>query len=210
MNEPLPFNEPPSFKDNADFIDAALIALAARSRRLGLARDCHHAQQGGPDDQPCRSALDRLADLTGQEVRLKVELDARLKAHRADPGARQLGLDRLTMTHDLGDDERTILLAAFCFALSEDLSNHTFDDVGSGFGGNGSVEFYCRLLEAVSTRERLRARRHFQPDGRLMKAGLITIDWMRNIDPQPEDLLWCRVRITQKGFDAMSGPTLVS
>ncbi len=191
------------FADDAEFIDAAITVLGTRARRLALARDCWKAQQGGADDQPCPSALDKLAALITREEDQKTELDGRLAAHRADSNAHQLGLDRLAMTLDA--DETMVLVAAFCCAVSEDAATFAFEDLGTGFGGNGSVEFYLRLLGADSTGDRLRARQHFQADGRLVKAGLISIDTMRNTDMQPEDLLWCRVRITQAGFDAVSG-----
>ncbi len=191
------------FTNDFAFIDVAIAALGARARRLAHARDCRQAQQGGPDDQPCQTALDRLAALTAHEEAMKADLDARLAAHRSDPAARQLALDGLTAAHELSEDERTILLTSFCFALSEDLSNFAFADVGTGYGGNGSVEFYCRLLGADSTADRVRVRNLLQPESRVVRAGLIRIETMRNRDFQPEDLLWCRVEITQAGFDAM-------
>lgn len=193
------------FADDAEFIDANFNLFATRSRRLAAARECWKAQQGGPDDQPCQSALDRLAALTAREERLQAELDRRLSAHRADPNARQLGLDKLAMTHDLGEAERVILMAATCFAVSEEAASFAFDEIGTGYGGTGSVEFYCRLLGADSTGDRLRARKHFLPAGRLIRSGLVSIDTMRNTDLQPEDLLWCRVRITQVAFDIIVG-----
>ena len=203
MSQPTP--QP--FANDFEFLDSAFTALGARARRLAHARDCRQAQQGGPDDQPCQTALDRLAALTAHEEALKADLDAQLAAHRSDPTARQLALDGLVATHDLSEDERTILLTSFCFALSEDLSNFAFSDVGTGYGGNGSVEFYCRLLGADNTADRVRARSLFLPDSRVIKTGLVRIEAMRNKDFQPEDLLWCRVEITQAGFDAVGGAT---
>ncbi len=203
----------PQVLTDASYIDEALNVLAVRARRLALARECRHAQQGGPDDQPCQSALDRLTALDAREKGLKAELDARLDAHRADPSAQQLGLHRLGMTLDLNEEEMMVLVTAFCFALSEDMASFVFDDMASGFGGSGSVEFYCRLLQGDSTADRLRVRRYFLPTGRLVAAGLIAIDKMRNADFQPEDLLWCRVRLTDLGFGALVGvgpvPTMV-
>ena len=191
------------FTNDFAFTDVAIAVLGARARRLAHARDCHKAQQGGPDDQPCQTALARLAALTAHEEVLKADLDSRLAAHRSDPAARQLALDGIVAAHKLAEEERTILLTSFCFALSEDLSNFAFGDVGTGYGGNGSVEFYCRLLGAENSADRVRARNLFQPESRLIRAGLIRIETMRNRDLQPEDLLWCRVEITQAGFDAM-------
>lgn len=139
------------FTDDAEQIDAAITVLGTRARRLALARDCWKAQQGGADDQPYSLALDKLAALITREEDQKTELDGRVAAQRADQNAHQLGLDRLAMALDLGDAEGTLLLAATCFAISEDAATLAFDEIGTGFGGNGSVEFYLRLIGADST-----------------------------------------------------------
>lgn len=203
------------FENDADFLDTMWELFATRSRRLAATKERRDAEQdvaqefrrgrGGGRVGDGDDVVDRFAALTAREERQQAQLDARLAAHRADPSAQPLGLDRLAEAHDLNEDERTVLLAAYCVALSEDLASYCFDALGTGFAGLGSPEFVMRLTGATSTADRVRARSLFLETGKLVRSGLVTVDYRRNDDPQPEDLLWSRVRITQSAFDAVSG-----
>jgi len=193
------------FSSNFDYLDAAHAYLAARSRRLGMDRSRRVAALDALDDEPCFSTIERYNAITEREQTTKTELVARLAAHRADKTAIPLAIDRLAHTLDLSEDERLVLSAATWFAVSEDGANVAFADLGTGYGGDGSVEFYLRLLACNDAESRVRARRVFAPEGALVRAGLLHIDFMRNDEPQPADLLWSRVVLTHKGFEAMTG-----
>lgn len=204
------------FENDAEFLDALWTVFSTRARRLALARQRRQADDDEAAEWPRRKGrrhrpddedddLERLAMLTAREERQASDIEARLKAHRADPTARPLGLDRLAMAHDLGEQERDVLALATCFALSEDLAEFVCTDLGTGFSGNGSVEFYSRFLGCDSTEDRVRVRRIFAPSAPLLKAGLVTLDRMRSESSEPEDLLWCRPRITQAAFETIVG-----
>ncbi|GMV42248.1 MAG: hypothetical protein AMXMBFR64_39640 [Myxococcales bacterium] len=207
---------PEPFGSDAEYLDALWALFSTRARRLALARQRRQADDDAASEWPRRQGrrhrpddedddLERLAMLTAREERQASDIEGRLRAHRADPKARRLGLDRLAMAHDLGEQERNVLALATCFALSEDLAEFVCADLGTGFSGNGSVEFYSRFLGCDSTEDRVRIRRIFSPSAPLVKAGLITLDRMRNESLEPEDLLWCRPRITQSAFDTIVG-----
>ena len=128
-----------------------------------------------------------------------------MAAHRADRTLRPLGIDRLAAQHKLTDEEQIVLLTVYCVALSEDPAAFCFDALGSGMVGIGSPEFWLRFLEATSTADRVRCRSIFAANGRLLKSGLVHLDYRRAGDLMPEDLLWARVQITQGAFDIISG-----
>jgi hypothetical protein len=163
-------------------------------------RSQREAEPGLDDD-----LLRRLEMFRAREDRQRDALRTRLKEHRAEPGARMLGVDRLAETHDLGEEARMVLLSCFCSAVSEELAEAVHGDLGVGMYGSQSVEGLLRLLDAQSIANQVRLRRHFATDAPLVKAGLILIDHYRSDPTAPEDLLACRVRITQAAWDVLVG-----
>jgi len=103
-----------------------------------------------------------------------------------------------------------VLLSCFCSAVSEELAEAVHGDLGVGMYGSQSAEGLLRLLDAQSVADRVRLRRLFGPEAPLVKAGLILIDHYRSDPTAPEDLLGCRVRITQAAFDVLVGGQVVT
>ncbi len=208
-------NEP--FTD-ATMLDLAFAWLTTRARRLTLEREIRDAARGDtgavyricdrprstvPEDE----AAERLAALRAREDQQHAELHARREAHRAEPTARPLGLDRLVLTHELGEAEEVVILAAVCGAISEETCNVLFGDLGVGFYGSMTVEGMSRLLDAQATTDRLRVRRLLAPDAPLVKAGLIVIDQFTREPLYPDDFLGGRIRVTEPTFWTLVGGT---
>jgi hypothetical protein len=201
---------------DAAMLDCAFAWLTSRARRLTLEREirdaarndtgavyrlCDHPRTTVPDDD----AAERLTALRALEEQQHGELHARREAHRADRTARPLGLDRLVLTHELGEDEEMILLTVVCGAISEEMSNILYGDLAVGFYGNATLEGVSRMLDARTTADRLRVRRLLAPDAPLVKGEMIVVDLMTNRPSFPDDLLGARLRITEQAFATLVG-----
>ncbi len=210
-------NEP--FKNDAEMLDLAFAWLTTRARRLTLEREIRDAARNDtgavfrlsdrpritvPEDE----AAERLKALRALEDQRHGELHARREAHRADTTARPLGLDRLALTHELGEDEEMILLTVVCGAISEEMSNILYGDLAVGFYGNATLEGVSRMLDAQTTADRLRVRRMLRDDAPLVKGGVIVLDLMTNRPAFPDDLLGGRLRITEQAFATLVGEVI--
>ncbi len=207
-------NEP--FKNDAEMLDLAFAWLTSRARRLTLEREirdaarndtgavfriCNRPRSTVPEDE----AAERLAALRAREERQHGELHARREAHRADRTARPLGLDRLVLTHELGEDEEMILLTVVCGAISEEMSNVLYGDLCVGFYGQATLEGASRMADAQTTADRLRVRRMLAPDAPLVRGGMVVLDLMTNRPTFPDDLLGARLRITTEAYCTVVG-----
>ena len=178
------------FKNDAEMLDCAFAWLTTRARRLTLEREtrdaarndtgavyriCDRPRNAAPEDE----AAERLEALRVLEDQQHGELHARREAHRADPTARPLGLDRLALTNELGEDEEMILLTVVCGAISEEMANVLYGDLAVGFYGNATLEGVSRMLDAQTTADRLRVRRMLRDDAPLVKGGVAVISASR-------------------------------
>ena len=197
-------------------LDLAFTWLTTRARRLTLEREIRDAARNDagavyrlcdrrPSTEPEDEAAERLVALRDLEDQQHGELHARREAHRADRTARPLGLDRLVLTHELGEDEEMILLTVVCGAISEDMANVLYGDLCVGYFGNATLEGVSRMLDAQTTADRLRVRRMLGPDAPLVKGGMIVLDLMTNRPTFPDDLLGARLRITEQAFCTLVG-----
>lgn len=210
MSEPRPFNS------DAEMLDLAFEWLTTRARRLTLEgeirdatrnetgavyRHCNGRRNREPDDD----AAERAAALRALEEKQQGDLHARREAHRADRAARPLGLDRIALANELGEDEEIIVLAALCGAISEKMSSILYGDLAVGYFGNATLEGVSRLLDATTTADWLRVRRMLRDDAPLVKGGVIVVDLMTNRPSFPDDLLGARLRIPEPAFCTLVG-----
>ncbi len=207
-----------AFQTDAEMLDCQFEWLTTRARRLTLQREIRNAGRGDADAvyRVCepRPAFDtddltpeRVASLRALEERQQGELHDRLVAHRADPSVRTLGLDRLVLTHDLGEAEEIIVLTALCGAISEEKCAELFGDLAVGYCGNMTVEGVSRLLDAQTTADRLRVRRLLAADAPLVKGGVVVIDHFTREPLYPDDFLGARIRVTEPIFLILVGGT---
>ena len=203
---------------NESFLDSAFGLLAIRVKRISAERELYEAEMRERGDPNTVGRTHRVADedaarratmLREVEEEQRQMLDARLEAHRADPDAPTLGIDRLTQKHGLSPDERMVLLSALSYAVSEQMSEDIHGDLGVGMYGSATVEGLMRLLDAKTVGDRLRARRIFAPAAPLVKGGLIVLDFYRG-GAHPEDVIGARTKISDTAFDVLvgNGPAL--
>ena len=201
------------FANDAEFLDQAFDLLAVRVQRISASRELREAEMRMRGDPNTVGRSHRVADedaarraamLTVLEAEQQQVLDARLEAHRADPDAPVLGIDRLADKHGLSADERMVLLSASSFAVSEQMSEDIHGNLALGMYGSQSIEGLMRLLDAQTVGDRLRARRIFAPTAPLVRGGLIILDYQGR-EAQPEDLIGARVQITRGAFDVLVG-----
>jgi hypothetical protein len=204
------------FADDAELLDSAFEWLTIMARRLTLERDARDAARDDADAayrlclgrrrrEPDADTPDRLAALKALEEHLQEEFSGRRQATRADPSRRPLGLDQVTDIHDLSEFEEIVLLTATCAAISEDVANVLWGDLGVGFYGNQTLEGLSRMADAQTTAERLRVRRLLSAEGRLVKSGLLAIDFLTNRPAFPDDFLGARIRLTENGLRVLTG-----
>jgi hypothetical protein len=202
----MPVPEP--FADDDEYLSEHLDYLASRVQRLAAAKELREIvrrEPSGPQPGIDDDLLRRLEMFQAREDRQRDDLNARLQAHRADPGARKLGIDRLAEAHALQEEACMVLLSCFCSAMSEEKAEAVHGDLGVGMYGSRSVEGLLRLLDAQSIADRVRLRRLFSPEAPLVKAGLVLIDHYRSDPTAPEHLLGCRVVLSQAAWEILVG-----
>ena len=205
-----PFEDDAAYLDMYfnDYLGSRAQRLAAERELRGILREAEGSTRGQDDD-----LMNRIGALRAREERNHEVLHARVEAHRADPAARPLGIDRLSQKFhlDLDPDAEMVLMSALCAALSEEMFEAVHSDLGTGMYGSQCIEGLLRLLDAKSVGDRIRLRRVFAAaDAPLIRCGLIVLDALRNDEILPEDLLGARVRLTQVAFDILvgEGPSL--
>jgi len=189
------------FKDDPEFLDAAITALHAKCRRIVAEKELGEATK---EDRPGVEERRQAAVLARQrEEAVRQALDARLALHRAEGGF-TLGIDRLRQEADLNEEQVEIVIACFVCAISEDLSASVFEDLDFALYISMSVEGACRVLEASTVADRLRVRRYFEDGGALLRHGFVKLDGRRDPDV-PEDLNGVYVKLTERAFQTLVG-----
>ena len=212
---PHPNHQP--FSDNASFLEAELEALRLRLARseceqaLGEAIDT--AIDG--DESPRRGGSIRdlrakAAGLRAREVAARSEIEARLATHHRTPSAPVLGLEALSAEHDLSPKERLLLVACCAPALGAGVADRVVSSISSTYCGAHSVADLVRVLGPTTIHEWLAVRRHFQPEGKLFKSGLLVLDPCRG--PATSASIWqAEVQMPLSTFARIVGdPTIMS
>jgi len=148
-----------------------------------------------------------IEDLYEKEKAAWQDLQVRMEAHRADDAAPTLGLEVLRVEHDLDDHEQVILVALTLVGISETLATETLGEMalGSGLTINDMMLMLAPERSPWEIQDWLAWRAYFQPEAKLMKAGLIRVDHTE--DDGPAELPGAWAYITGKGFLGVTGVT---
>jgi len=191
---------------DATYIDAEVEALRLRLHRLELEHRLADAERSvsesasgshqgrGPGIPGLRGILCEVSRL---EQQASDEVSASLELHRADADAPELGLDRLCREHDLGEQERLLVLALLIPAVSRSVADHVLQEQG-GFCGRLSVADLCFVLDPRTVEDWLNARVLFRPEAPLVKHGLVILDTYGT--PTAGTLVDANVELSCKAF----------
>ena len=212
---PHPNHQP--FPDDALYLEAELEAIRLRlaraecERALGEAIDT--AIDG--DEVPRRRGSIRdlramAAGLRAQELAARSEIEARLTAQRSNPSVCKLGMEALADEFDLSPSERLLLVACCAPALGTGVADRMVSSLSRTYCGAHSAADLVRVLGPSTIHEWLAVRRHFQPEGKLFKSGLLVLDPCRG--PATSASIWqAEVQMPLSTFARIVGdPTIMS
>lgn len=198
------------FDNDGEFINVACGWIHSRVTRLALEkklRDAEHAFQTGDDDYRgtpagklrCQVMLAREA-----EEKLYSDMEARLDAHRVEPGLPLLGVDRVTEESHLINEERLLLLTALIPAISQPLAEQILGNIGS-FYASVSVSDLIQILDPKGPGDWIAARQYFQPKAPLIRDGHLVLDTNQGDIERPDNLLTSDVFVSMKTFVILTG-----
>ena len=202
------------FENDGEYIEAEIGWLATRTRRLAAAQEVteseleigsgNNRRVGQSRQVSDDEAVRILTHWQVQEGRCRAKLDARLAGHRAEPDAAQLGLDAICEEHDLGTQERIILITCMVVGLGEIIARQVLSPLGFGIMGSLIMDQALTILDPKTLQEGLQARRLFQPTGQLVHSGLVTIEHPTRF-LCPEDQLGAWLHISWHAFARIVG-----
>ena len=205
---------PIPFTDNFDHLQAftgwlktRLSRLAAERRTAELAAYDVTGQARTVGAKPVVAVEEverRLNELKTAEEQADKTFKTRLEAHRKDPNAAVLGIDKAAEEFNLDEAERMILMACAIPAIGETYAEDAFIDAMPSFYGGLTVEILINVLEPESLKQRMEFRKYFRGDAPLVKHGLVTVDHVSRFKI-PADFPAAVVSITSKGLSAVTG-----
>ena len=199
-----PKNQIQPYENDAEYLDSEVNWLRLRLNRIEIEKRLGHAEREAtesaetprgrrPGVPELRGTLHELAH---REQQARDEIDARLKAHRADSANPKLGLDTVC-EHGLNDIERTALLAITVPSISKELASDTLHAQG-GYCGHLSLGELVTILDPKGVGDWIQARRYFRPSAPLVKHGLVVVEPYGF--PTAETLMNSNVELSLKAF----------
>lgn len=198
---------PQPYAHDADYIEHLILGVRARAHHLGTRHDAiQEAEEaaghvislvgvGTPAGSP---QVGRLAAIDRQ---VWADIDARREVTAA--AGTVLGLDALCEQYDLDPIERDTLILAMIPAVGDGM----MDVFGALAACSMAIMWISPELVAVfgglDVAGRIDLIERFGPDGKLVSAGLVTVE--RREDDHIEEFWGATIRLTRTGFDRITG-----
>lgn len=219
MNKPREAPTPCPFSDIYDFIQTLISAISLRCRRIAIEHRLADAQRNQQPREDYFSASDdtdsegdlqqQLSDFQTQEEAAFAVLEAREKAHQADPDCDPLPLHVACQDEGLNDQEKLILWATLLPCLGQEQARAIYEPLDRIYWTGLTTEALVAFLDLADLADRVDARKLFHHDGLLVQSGLVEIAFGLGT-VHAEDLWDARVYLTIEGFARVMGdPSLV-
>ena len=210
MTSERPPQEHVPYADDATYLEAEFSWLSIRARRIATERTLRDAirdEQDGRDGRPSsvgsREIRSRLEELRREEAEARDVIDARLILQRGNPEALELGLDEICQGHQLGHEERLILLALSLPAVAQSVAEEVLGELVSCYGCL-TVEDIIKTLGPSGVGDWLRYRSFLRPDEKLVQSGLVSLV-LSGEPTAPDTFVSADVRLTIPAFTRMVG-----